>query len=231
VLRLAGSTHPTNPAEAIIDATVHRWRSGGSSVTFMSLDNSVLTMGSNIAIDFSGTGAATTRTNLGLSTLATQAEGTGASQFRDNAANDAHFLIKASNLSDLTNATTARTNLGLGSVAVLDTGTAGTNIRNNTQNDARFHLTGVNIPSTDLPTDSGANTWWTNRQAAQGTAIVGAIAFLANTGSTVTYGNTTAGSNLSYANTGGNNGVSPSGTWRALGHGASGFATLWVRTA
>ncbi|RMG72057.1 MAG: hypothetical protein D6711_13795 [Chloroflexi bacterium] len=59
--------------------------------------------------------AATARTNLGLGTLATQNEGTGASDFRDNAAQDARYLQINNNLSDITTPSLARSNLGLGS--------------------------------------------------------------------------------------------------------------------
>jgi len=41
------------------------------------------------------TNTSTARTNLGLGTLATQAEGTAGSAFRDNAANDARFAALA----------------------------------------------------------------------------------------------------------------------------------------
>jgi len=51
------------------------------------------------------------RNNLGLGSLATQNEGTGGADCRDNDANDARFLLEANNLSDLTNTATARTNL------------------------------------------------------------------------------------------------------------------------
>jgi|26BtaG_2_1085354.scaffolds.fasta_scaffold14131_2 hypothetical protein len=78
------------------------------------------------------------RNNLGLGTLATQNEGTGGADFRDNTANDARFLLEANNLSDLTSASTARTNLGLGTLAVQDEGTTPTTFRDNQANDARF---------------------------------------------------------------------------------------------
>lgn len=91
------------------------------------------------APDFSGaTNKATIRTDLGLGTLATQAEGTGGADFRDNAANDGRFAQRANNLSDLTNAGTARSNLQLGSLATQAEGTGSSQFRDNAANDARF---------------------------------------------------------------------------------------------
>lgn len=82
--------------------------------------------------------SATSRTNLGLGTLATQNEGTGVGDFRDNTANDARFLLESNNLSDLTSASTARTNLALGTMATQTEGTSGSQFRDNTANEGIF---------------------------------------------------------------------------------------------
>lgn len=91
------------------------------------------------------------RNNLGLGSLATQNEGTGGADFRDNDANDARFLLEANNLSDLTNAVTARTNLGLGSAAVVNTGTGAGNVPTTSQADARYLLESNNLSDVTSP--------------------------------------------------------------------------------
>ncbi|MEE6890802.1 tail fiber domain-containing protein [Escherichia coli] len=105
-----------------------------------------LTLGQALSVSNGGTGAKTAplaRKNLGISETATldvipiANGGTGATTLAQaqtnlgivtSTAQDGKYLIKASNLSDLTNAATARTNLGLGTAAVQNTGTSGANV-------------------------------------------------------------------------------------------------------
>jgi|26BtaG_2_1085354.scaffolds.fasta_scaffold11840_2 hypothetical protein len=91
------------------------------------------------------------RNNLGLGTLATQNEGTGGPDFRDNDANDARYLLEANNLSDLTNVVTARSNLGLGTAAVVNTGTGASDVPTTSQADARYLLESNNLSDVTSP--------------------------------------------------------------------------------
>jgi hypothetical protein len=230
---LFGPAHATNANETIFTSDRVLFRNMASG-TMMDLDSTELDMGTNVAINFGGTGAATTRTNLGLGTLATQNEGTSGSQFRDNTANDAHYLIQASNLSDLTNSVTARSNLGLGSVATLDAGTGGTNFRNNTQNDARFHNSGTDTLAVgDLPSGSTTTDWIQSNYADGLHGELGTYALLRTVGNSgaVTPGTSVAGSGLYYASASdGNNTTSPSGTWKCMGYIPAGAGSAGDRT-
>ncbi|HBJ0846699.1 TPA: hypothetical protein LAP24_000643 [Escherichia coli] len=105
-----------------------------------------LTLGQALTVGNGGTGAKTAaeaRTNLGVKAAGTfdivpvANGGTGASTVAQAQVNlgivtstamDGKYLIKASNLSDLTNVAAARTNLGLGTSAVINTGTSGATI-------------------------------------------------------------------------------------------------------
>ncbi|MFC3190026.1 pyocin knob domain-containing S74 family peptidase [Pseudocitrobacter faecalis] len=105
-----------------------------------------LTLGQALTVGNGGTGAKTAaeaRTNLGVKAAGTfdivpvANGGTGASTVAQAQVNlgivtstamDGKYLIKASNLSDLTNVANARTNLGLGTSAVINTGTSGATI-------------------------------------------------------------------------------------------------------
>lgn len=95
-IELTGPSHSTLPWTMTYNANTHIFRNGAGDAIRATLTN-VLSLGSNVAISFSGTGAATTRTNLGLGSLATQDEGTSNGQFRNNAANDARFHISGVN--------------------------------------------------------------------------------------------------------------------------------------
>jgi hypothetical protein len=233
ITRVFGSTHATNANMIVNDADRHIFRTIGATNLF-DLQSTGLILGSNVGIDFAGTGAATTRTNLGLGTMATQNEGTSGSQFRDNTANDAQYLIQASNLSDLTNPVTARSNLGLGSISTLDAGTGASNFRNNSQNDARFHNSGTDtLDSGDLPTDSTATDWIQVQYATVSSGQIGTYALLrtvSNSGA-VNPSSTVAGSSLYYASASdANNTTSPGGTWRCMGYIPAGAGSAGDRT-
>lgn len=233
VMRAFGGSHATNANQIVNDASEHRFRSTDGSSNFAILTSTELTLGTGIDIVFSGSGAASTRTNLGLGSVATGDQGTGASNFRTNAANDTHFMIASNNLSQLTNLTTARNNLGLGSMATLDSGTAGSQFRTNTQNDARFHISGTNTLAVgDLPTGAAAGDWIQDQYAFAGVGQVGTYAMLRNdSGTNYGAGVEAPGGDLSYAHSSGTSGVSPSGTWKAMGQGNAGTVTIWLRVS
>ena len=240
LVRAFGSTHATNPGMIVNDATRHIFRSSGGTNWF-DLESTGVTLGTNLSIAFAGTGASSTRTNLGLGTLATQDEGTSGGDFRDNTANDARFMIASNNLSQLTNLTTARSNLGLGSIATLDSGTGSTNFRNNNQNDARFHISGVNTLAVgDLPVTASAGDWVQSRLTDANVGEVGTWALLrtASDSTAIDPGDNVAGSSLRYANCADDSGATPSGTWKCMGYlgtnGSSGSgerSTLFLRVA
>lgn len=85
--------------------------------------------------------AATVRSDIGLGTMATQNEGTGGSNFRDNTANDARFAQSST----------------LGTMATQNEGTSGANFRDNTANDARFLLEANNLSDVTNPATAFTN--------------------------------------------------------------------------
>jgi hypothetical protein len=231
IVRVFGPSHPTNASQIVTDASRYTLRNSAGSAIWFDLENTGITLASNMSITFAGTGAATTRSNLGLGTMALEAQGTAGGEFRTNTANDARFMISSNNLSQLTNLTTARSNLGLGSISTLDAGTGGSNFRNNTQNDARFHISGTNtLAAGDLPTDTAAVTWTRERIASMVVNSIGTYAFLKNnSGGDVAANGTASGTDLAYSNTLGTGSTSPSGTWRAMGNALNGSSTLFLR--
>lgn len=233
-IEIFGSNHSTLANYIFYDANEHRFRQQDGSSNLARLTTSSLALGSNIGISFTGTGADTTRTNLGLGSIATLDSGTGSGDFRTNTLNDARFMIASNNLSQLTNLSTARTNLGLGSISTLDAGTGNTNFRNNSQNDSRFHISGVNTLATgDLPTDSAADSWVRARIAGGVNNALGTYALLrtvSNSGA-VNTGTNVSGSDLYFASASDDhNSTNPAGTWKCMGYIPAGGGSAGQRT-
>lgn len=232
VVRAFGKAHATNADTIMNDATRHLFRGIGGGNWF-DLTSSGVALGNNLSISFTGTGAATTRTNLGIGSAASLDSGTSGGQVRTNTQNDARFLIASNNLTDVGNVSTARTNLGLGTMALNDAGTTSTQFRTNSQNDARFHISGTSTLAVgDLPTTTTASDWVRARLQIVTQGQGGTYAMLRYTGATtLDAGDTTAGTNLTYAHSSGFSGVNPPGTWRCMGYAPTNAVTLFIRSS
>lgn len=232
-LILIGPSYSDNGNTAILCGAPIEFRAADPATLYGVINSSGITLTSGLSVNFSGTGAATTRSNLGLGTLATQNEGTGGTQFRDNAANDARFLIASSNLSDITNTTIARSNLGLGNLATQNEGTGGSNFRDNTANDTRFYRKSLDtIAVADLPTTGDATTWVRERTSLATAGAIGTYAMLRNnTGSNISWNASASGASLSHAWTVGTDGVAVPGSWRCMGSCPGGTISLFLRVS
>ena len=236
IIRTYGASHSTNPNTILNDANRHLFRSANGATNYFDLGSSTLQLGTNISITFAGTGAASTRTNMGIGSLASLDSGTSGTQVRNNTQNDARYLINSNNLNDVTNVSTARSNLGLGTLALQDAGTANNQFRTNTQNDARFHRSGIDtLASGDLPSDASATTWVGARTSSLAVGGIGTYAML-RYGGVNNPGDTRPGSSLTYSNSNGNSsGANPAGTWMCMGLTTNANdperTTLWLRVS
>jgi hypothetical protein len=144
-------------------------------------------------------------------------------------------------LSDATLPTTTPTNgqipIGNGTTYVPATITAGSNITvtngAGTITIAATAGSSGTVTSITAGTGLSGGTITTSGTIALVTTLgaVGTYAFCINNSSSISPGGTIFGAYLSYSDTNNSSNGSPSGTWRAMGDGASGYSTLWIRIA
>ena len=227
-----GPSHSSNANEAVVDGSTVRIRSESGS-NYLILSGSGLAVGSNLGISFAGTGAATTRTNLGLGSIATRDEGIAVNQVRNNGQNNVTFLQISNNLSDLGNTTTARSNLGLGTLATQNEGTGGGDFRDNSANEALFYRKSIDtIAVADLPTTSGSEAWVRGRIADGTEGSIGTYAMLRNDGGgNIAWGDVVAGSGLDHAHTTGTDNVAVTGQWKCMGYCPTNTVSLFMRVS